>query len=492
MLKLKELTNIRKKPVCFCGRPLVKSTLGELCEIHGTDIRIDPIFVDASFQFTDLEGEPLHDHFLNESFPQNQFLRLFNSPRQKNLGITQEEVIYEVQIPPDANYEFLQELIEDFLGELEVDNYFFGYIPFRSFQIRRSGIAIYYLFKFEIIPSQNLIRFYFTVLPLRRLSDYVSWRLNHCHGNIENIQTSLQTNRSIVFLSNGEARQIKDIQWDSSKALPSKIILNDPENQNVEITEIPSRLYQNRNQFFLGTKTENEMISSLKEIAYQFVNDFIRYLRFQSITADCKKVKDKVKFEDLLDKFIYTNVQFLRTVGEKQNEIITEKGLLNKLLLNPQTRKPRALLIVCCSATKSSQIKSIPALLRYLGKTFLFLKHLFLENSWPIHVDLLIVSAKFGLVKPEQLIPFYEQQITQETVSQTEQMIDDQIENQEFNYVECFLNLPKLYLSAIKSVESALQSLGCSIKKIVENQTKRNIEMIRWLGKQFLNLVKSG
>ena len=69
MLKLKDLTNIRKKPVCFCGRPLIKSTLGELCEIHGAEVRIDPTFVDASFQITDLEGEPLHDRFLNESFP---------------------------------------------------------------------------------------------------------------------------------------------------------------------------------------------------------------------------------------------------------------------------------------------------------------------------------------------------------------------------------------------------------------------------------------
>ncbi|WP_287586269.1 hypothetical protein [Candidatus Borrarchaeum sp.] len=482
MLKLQDLTNVRKKPVCFCGRTLVKSSLGEFCEIHGTDIRIDPIFVDASFQITDLEGEPLHDHFLNESFPQNQFLRLFRSSRQKNLGITQEEVIYDVRLSPSSTKETILELIEDFLGELEVDNYFFGYIPFRSFQIRRSGIAIYYLFRFQIVASHK-VQFYFTVLPLRRLSDYISWRLHHCHGNIQNIQTSLQTNRSSVFLSNGDARQIKDIQWDSSKALPSKIILNDPENQNAEIFEIPSRLYQNRTHFFLGTKTENEMISSLKEIAYQFVNDFQRYLslRFQSVTADYKKVKDEVKFEDLLGKFIYPNVQFLRTVGEKQNKIMTEKGLLKKLLLNPKTRKTRALLVVSCSATKSSQINSIPALLRYLGKTFLFLKHLLLENSWPTHVDLLIVSAKFGLVKPKEPIPFYEQQLTPETVSTTEQKIDDQIENQELEYVECFVNLPKLYLKAIKSLENALQSIGCSIKKIVENQTKRNIAMIRWL-----------
>ncbi len=480
MLKLKDLKPVRKKPVCFCGRTLVKSSLGEFCEIHGTDIRIDPIFVDASFQITDLEGEPLHDHFLNESLPQNQFLRLFSSPRQKNLGVTQEEVIYEVRISPGTTKETLLELIEDFLGELEVDNYFFGYIPFRSFQIRRSGIAIYYCFRFEIISSQNLIRFYFTVLPLRRLSDYISWRLNHCNGNIENIKASLQTNRSNVFLSNGELRHIKDIQWDSSKTFPSKIFLDDPKNQNPEIVEIPSRLYQNRTQFFLGTKTENEMFLSLKEIAYQFVNDFIRYLRFQSITADCKKVKNKVKFEDLLGKFIYTPRQFLRTVGEKQNKIMTEKGLLNKLLLNPKTRKTRALLIVSCSATKSSQINS-PALLRYLGKTFLFLKHLLLENSWPTHVDLLIVSAKFGLVKPKEPIPFYEQQLTHETVSKTEQIIDDQIENQEFNYIECFLNLSKIYLKAINNLENVLQSIGCSIKKIVENQTKRNIAMIRWL-----------
>jgi hypothetical protein len=490
MLKLKDLANIRKKPVCFCGRPLIKSTLGKLCEIHGTDIRIDPTFVDASFQITDLEGEPLHDHYLNESFPQNQFLRLFKSPRQKNHGIAQEEVIYEVQISPGADYELLQELIEDFLGELEVDNYFFGYISFRSFQIRSSGIAIYYLFRFQIV-SLNKIQFYFTVLPLRRLSDYISWRLNHCSGTIKNIKSSLQTNRSNVFLSNGEIRHIKDIQWDSSKTLPSKIILDDPQNQNPKTVEIPSRLYQNRTQFFLGTKTENEMFLSLKEIAYQFVSDFQRYLRFQSITAFCKKIKDEVKFEDLLGKFIYPNVQFLRTVGEKQNKIIAEQGLLNKLELVPQSNIQRALLVVSCSATKSSQI-NIPALLRYLGRTFLFIKHLILENSWPIHVDLIIVSAKFGLVKPKKPIPFYDQQITLENVSETERKIDDQIENQEFNYIECFLNLPKLYLNAIKSVEKALQRFGGSVKKIVENHTKRNIEMLRWLRKQFFNFVKSG
>jgi len=36
------------------------------------------------------------------------------------------------------------------------------------------------------------------------------------------------------------------------------------------------------------------------------------------------------------------------------------------------------------------------------------------------------------------------------------------------------------------------QSIGCSIKNIVENQTKRNIAMLRWLGKQFFSFIKSG
>jgi hypothetical protein len=482
MLRLKEITDVRKKPVCFCGRPLT----GEFCEIHGTDIRVDPIFVDSFFQVTDLDGKSLFDRELHVSFPQNMFLRLF----KKNLDDMHDEIIYDVKITPRKTKEIIFEFIKDFLGELDAETSFFGYIPFRWLQIRRSGITIYYLFRFEIISS-DMIRFYFTVLPLRRLSDYISWRLNHCRGNIQNVQRSLLTNRSTVLTSNGEVRKVIAIQWDSNKALPSEIILQDSK-KNSTTSELSSRIYQGRDHFFLGQRTENEMVSGLKDMAYQFVNNFLRYLRFQSITGNCKKIKDQIKFSKFIGKFIKPNVHFLQQVGEKQNRIILENDLLTNLTGTPQICQSRALLIVSCSATKSSQVKPIPALLRYLGKTFLFLKH-FLTKSWPTHVDLLIVSARFGLVKPKEPIPFYEQQLTPETISETERLIDEQTNKLEFaKYIECFLNLPQIYLKAIKSLETVLQNITCSIKKAVENQTKRNIAMIRWLFEQVNNFAKKG
>jgi hypothetical protein len=105
-----------------------------------------------------------------------------------------------------------------------------------------------------------------------------------------------------------------------------------------------------------------------------------------------------------------------------------------------------------------------------------------ISEAWPPPVDLLIVSAKYGLLTPLAPIPFYDQQLTLETVPTIERAIREQLKSLELNkYVECFFNLLSLYLKAITGIELALQDAECQLIRGQGTQAKRNSEMLQWL-----------
>jgi hypothetical protein len=70
------------------------------------------------------------------------------------------------------------------------------------------------------------------------------------------------------------------------------------------------------------------------------------------------------------------------------------------------------LLIVSCSATKRPDIGLLPAIERYDGPVFRVLRKARREDRWPADVYVRILSARFGLLRPETPIPTYDQRMT--------------------------------------------------------------------------------
>lgn len=77
-------------------------------------------------------------------------------------------------------------------------------------------------------------------------------------------------------------------------------------------------------------------------------------------------------------------------------------------------RKPRRLLIMACSARKFPTPGSVPAIQRYDGVAFRVVKKLLREGRFPDDVDVLILSARFGLIESDHPIPDYDVRMTSE------------------------------------------------------------------------------
>jgi hypothetical protein len=73
---------------------------------------------------------------------------------------------------------------------------------------------------------------------------------------------------------------------------------------------------------------------------------------------------------------------------------------------------PRSLLLVTCSRRKRPDPGLLAAIERYDGGTFRVLRKARREGYWPEALDVLIVSAKYGLIDASTPIAFYDQQMT--------------------------------------------------------------------------------
>lgn len=69
------------------------------------------------------------------------------------------------------------------------------------------------------------------------------------------------------------------------------------------------------------------------------------------------------------------------------------------------------LLIISCSRRKKRFESPRPAWHVYDGAVFRTLKRIEHENMWPRDLEVLILSAKFGLITPDFLIPYYDQKM---------------------------------------------------------------------------------
>jgi len=75
------------------------------------------------------------------------------------------------------------------------------------------------------------------------------------------------------------------------------------------------------------------------------------------------------------------------------------------------TSDSRSLLVMSCSQRKREESGLLPAIERYDSPAFRVLRH-FLRERPSNTLDIFIVSAKFGLISSNQLIPNYDQRMT--------------------------------------------------------------------------------
>ena len=72
------------------------------------------------------------------------------------------------------------------------------------------------------------------------------------------------------------------------------------------------------------------------------------------------------------------------------------------------------LLLLACSRSKAADEAPCPAMYRYTGPSYRILQKMARERGIPDQLHIRIVSGKFGLVRAEDPLPYYDQLISRE------------------------------------------------------------------------------
>lgn len=143
---------------------------------------------------------------------------------------------------------------------------------------------------------------------------------------------------------------------------------------------------------------------------------------------------------------------------------------------------PRYLLIVGCSQRKRTDSGLLLAIERYNGVNFQILRKARRGGYWPENLDVLIVSAKYGLLEPEMKIERYDLKMTKKRAVELRPLIVPALVQKAkvASYAEVFVNIGKNYLSAIEGWENALDP-GITVIYASGSIGQRAAQMRQWL-----------
>lgn len=121
----------------------------------------------------------------------------------------------------------------------------------------------------------------------------------------------------------------------------------------------------------------------------------------------------------------------------------------------------RYLLIVACSQRKRSDPGLLPAIERYDGVSFRVLRKARREGYWPENLDVLILSAKYGLIEAATPTAYYEQRMTSKRAIALNARILEELRSLigQRDYTEVYIDLGGDYLPAIRGCAEAFSGL---------------------------------
>ena len=143
---------------------------------------------------------------------------------------------------------------------------------------------------------------------------------------------------------------------------------------------------------------------------------------------------------------------------------------------------PRCLLIVACSQRKHSSPGLLPAIERYDGVNFRVLRKARREGYWPENLDVLILSAKCGLLKPDMLIEDYDLRMTLERAIALQAQVSADLDAylRRTTYNEVFINLGKVYKAAL-ALSKELTIPSRQVRYATGGIGKKMSQMKTWL-----------
>jgi hypothetical protein len=114
----------------------------------------------------------------------------------------------------------------------------------------------------------------------------------------------------------------------------------------------------------------------------------------------------------------------------------------------------RHLLIIACSQRKRLDDGLLPAIARYDGGQYRVLRKAKREGYWSNNLDVLILSAKYGLIEADMQIANYEQRMNRKRASELKPQIEQDLKAyaRKSAYKEVYIDLGQNYLSATEGL----------------------------------------
>jgi len=112
----------------------------------------------------------------------------------------------------------------------------------------------------------------------------------------------------------------------------------------------------------------------------------------------------------------------------------------------------KKLLIIACSNRKLRTKGLLPAIERYDGVTYRVIRKAMREGYFPSNVDIKILSAEFGLIDADTLIPYYDRRMDKARAEELKSPVHKllQMHFAKHTYAEIYIDLGADYLPAIQ------------------------------------------
>lgn len=428
------------------------------------EIQIDTTFIKARFEIQSNSSKNQGPTF-DVELPRNLFVSLFTREplnrkvfAESSLG----KLGYRITLNDPIEPKLILDALNEYLEIIESENFLSSYL-LKTFRIKmKSGVNIYYLLSKATVSSSKNLLLTFDMISLRRLSSYIMWRILHCGGTPENVSYSLKNHRKEVITKFGESTVIDAINWPVEKKIPSFIVCKRVERF------LPSDLFHNAKHFLISEQLTRKAWDGLERISFHFVEGLTRFFfQRKSWNGEFRKLKcGDETFTEYKGRQIRVHASFLQIVGKNQNNWLLKKlsSFFRSSTERTTSNGTRNLLLISCSATKEVMGNLLPAILRYCGRVHLMVKAILQAKSWPKNTDMLIISAKYGVLSPLDPIPYYERRLLPENVSTLSNLVKRQ-QREIFlpPYETCFVYLSPLYSMAASSIIDELSTLGCRI-----------------------------
>ncbi len=142
----------------------------------------------------------------------------------------------------------------------------------------------------------------------------------------------------------------------------------------------------------------------------------------------------------------------------------------------------RYLLIVACSQRKTGATRPLPAIERYDGVNYRVLRNLKRQGLWPENLDVVIISAKYGLLDANTSIEDYDLRMTRDRALALQGEISAGLDARlrRTDYTEVFVNVGATYRLALEQSRE-LRQLGGRTRYASGGIGMKMGEMRRWI-----------